>query len=375
MAFEHVGRRISPVHESSQALPGCRKTRSTLRWSACRLAEARLLVSGSPCPSGHSDARSAVASPAERLTWSLSNSVPTQSARLPTRSGQVFSFGRTVPALHTVILPRSRGPHFPADERSCRDPNGNVISPDRQSRHLVCLLQSRGEPSVRRYGRFANPDDDPGRRGCREPLLECLLSVRSRNGCAGAALGTVIATVIVTLLFAALLVRGHLPHIGRSLVRIDFRGSYLNPPVLLNLVEIGIPVLGKRIFTRLSVFPILAIVPLYGSGVVAAYVIVRRIFDLMNTSGWGFSLACSSLVGQELGAGNESNAAYGRDVLLFARPPMGCSPQRCSYWRFPSSTFSSPIHRPFRFRSRSVWSRRHAVRSSLRPSHASLTAR
>lgn len=138
-------------------------------------------------------------------------------------------------------------------------------------------------------------------------------------GVAGAALGTVIATILVSVLFATLLVVGSLPVVGISPVRIDLHGSYLNPSILFDLVEIGFPVLVKRIFTRLSEFPILAIVGLYGTGVVAAYVIARRIFDLMNTPGWGFSLACSSLVGQELGADDEpSAAAYGRDILVFA---------------------------------------------------------
>jgi Na+-driven multidrug efflux pump len=39
----------------------------------------------------------------------------------------------------------------------------------------------------------------------------------------------------------------------------------------------------------------------------------------MNTPGWGFGLASSSLVGQELGNGHEETAeAYGREIVRFA---------------------------------------------------------
>lgn len=66
-------------------------------------------------------------------------------------------------------------------------------------------------------------------------------------------------------------------------------------------------------------FPLLAIVDIFGTAVAAAFVVALRVRDLMNTPGWGFGLASSSLVGQELGIGDEANAeAYGRDVIRFA---------------------------------------------------------
>ena len=63
----------------------------------------------------------------------------------------------------------------------------------------------------------------------------------------------------------------------------------------------------------------LAIVDAFGVHVVAAYVVARRIWGIMNTPGWGFGLASSSLVGQSLGAGEEGEAeAYGADVIRHA---------------------------------------------------------
>jgi Na+-driven multidrug efflux pump len=77
--------------------------------------------------------------------------------------------------------------------------------------------------------------------------------------------------------------------------------------------------IGKNLAWRLGEFPLLAIVDIFGTAVAAAFVIALRVRDLMNTPGWGFGLASSSLVGQELGIGDEGNAeAYGRDIIRFA---------------------------------------------------------
>jgi len=63
-------------------------------------------------------------------------------------------------------------------------------------------------------------------------------------------------------------------------------------------------------------FPLLALVALFGSHVVAAYVISRQIWGLINTPGWGFALAASSLVGQSLGENDEDAAeAYGNEIM------------------------------------------------------------
>ena len=136
-------------------------------------------------------------------------------------------------------------------------------------------------------------------------------------GVAGAALGTVLSNAIVTGIFAVGLVAGRLPGLGELPLQIDPRGSYLVD--VRELVDIGAPVIGRNLVWTVAEFPMLAIVALFGPGVVAAYVIARRIWGLMNTPGWGFGLASSSLVGQELGSGHEETAeAYGREIARFA---------------------------------------------------------
>jgi Na+-driven multidrug efflux pump len=85
-----------------------------------------------------------------------------------------------------------------------------------------------------------------------------------------------------------------------------------------------------------AVFPLLAIAATFGPVVVAAVGVGRRVRALLDSAGWGFSIAASTLVGQSLGRGDEATAAaYGREitrlslvvyvttatvVVLFARP-------------------------------------------------------
>jgi putative MATE family efflux protein len=138
-------------------------------------------------------------------------------------------------------------------------------------------------------------------------------------GVTGAALGTVMANVAVTATFVLALVAGRIPGVGELNVTVNPFGSYLDRETLADVFEIGLPVVGRNSVWTVAKFPMLAIVALFGPSVVAAYVIVRRILGLMNTPGWGFALAASSLVGQELGEGEEATAeAYANDILVFS---------------------------------------------------------
>lgn len=137
-------------------------------------------------------------------------------------------------------------------------------------------------------------------------------------GVVGAALGTVLATVIVTAVFAVGLRRGRLPGLGTLPIRVG-RARRGVRRVARDMSRIATPLALTNLVQSGAQFPLLAIVSLYGPGVVAAFVVALRVRDLMNTPGWGFGLASSSLVGQALGAGREDEAgAYGRDGLRFA---------------------------------------------------------
>lgn len=138
-------------------------------------------------------------------------------------------------------------------------------------------------------------------------------------GVVGAAWGTVLGNVLVTGAFALGLTRGHLPGIGAFPVSISPVGRYVDRGTFRDLTEIGLPVVGRNSIWTVAQFPALAFVGLFGPTVVAAYIIARRIWGLMNAPGWGFGLAASSLVGQELGRGDESTAeSYGREIVRFS---------------------------------------------------------
>lgn len=150
-------------------------------------------------------------------------------------------------------------------------------------------------------------------------VLNALLIFVFDLGVVGAAIGTVCASMAGTGVFAWGLVKGRLPMIGDLPVRIDRTAPYWSPRTARHLVEIATPLALKNVAQHGGQFPMLAIVGMFGPEVVAAFVIALRVRDLMNTPGWGFGLASSSLVGQSLGMGREQEAmAYARDTLRFA---------------------------------------------------------
>jgi putative MATE family efflux protein len=133
-------------------------------------------------------------------------------------------------------------------------------------------------------------------------------------GVFGAALGTTLATGVVTLVFAwgmsgrSYLGRGASPipvHVG------------VRPSVGLvrQLTSVSAPLAARRIGQGLAVFPLLAVAGTFGPVAVAAVGVGRQVRDLLNSFAWGFSIASSTLVGQALGAAEETLAeVYGREI-------------------------------------------------------------
>ena len=137
-------------------------------------------------------------------------------------------------------------------------------------------------------------------------------------GVVGAALGTVVGSIGGVLLFGWGLTKGRLPFVGDLPVRIDGSAPYWDPEDARHLARVATPLALRKVAQNGGQFPLLAIVGLFGADVVAAFVVALRVRALMNTPGWGFGLASSSLVGQALGAGREPDAdGYARDTLRF----------------------------------------------------------
>jgi len=137
-------------------------------------------------------------------------------------------------------------------------------------------------------------------------------------GVAGAALGTVLGGASVTVVLAWGFVRGRLPYVGDLPIQWDARAVLSDRATARRLVQVGTPLALRKVAQGGGRFPMMAIVAFFGPNVVAAYVVALRMRGLMNTPGWGFGLASSSLVGQALGRNDESDAeAYSHDALRF----------------------------------------------------------
>jgi putative MATE family efflux protein len=137
-------------------------------------------------------------------------------------------------------------------------------------------------------------------------------------GVVGAALGTVVGSMGGTALFAWALLRGQFPGLGSLPLRLDPHGPFWDAADARHLVRVSSPLALRKIVQNGAQFPMLAIIGLFGADVVAAYVVALRVRALMNTPGWGFGLASSSLVGQALGRrADREAAAYARATFRF----------------------------------------------------------
>jgi len=123
-------------------------------------------------------------------------------------------------------------------------------------------------------------------------------------GVAGAALATIISVFISFLLFVFLILRK----------RLDFSlaGWYRTKPLpstMLKIVKIGLPISTQNIVFVAVYWFIIQIVHQYGPAAGAAMGIGNRMESLAYLTTFGFSMAASTMVGQNLGAGQPGRAA------------------------------------------------------------------
>ncbi|UIO99156.1 MATE family efflux transporter [Halobaculum sp. CBA1158] len=132
-------------------------------------------------------------------------------------------------------------------------------------------------------------------------------------GVAGAALGTALATGLVTVVFVwGMTGHSYLRGRGASPVPLRLRGSEEDRELLVQIGRVSAPLVARRAAQGLVVFPLLAIAATFGPVAVAAIGVGRQVRQLVGSFSWGFSIAASTLVGQELGRGGETEAeAYG----------------------------------------------------------------
>ncbi len=161
--------------------------------------------------------------------------------------------------------------------------------------------------SIRATGAFANI------------VFNAILIFGLGLGVQGAALGTVLAEGVITCCFTWGFLTGHLPIAGDFPVTVSLSRPVFDRQLSTQLLTITPPLMAQKLARSFARFPLFALLAIFGPTVVAAFEVARRIRSLMRATGNGFSMSASSLVGQELGRGDELEASrYAGDVIRFS---------------------------------------------------------
>ncbi|MFN4190593.1 MAG: MATE family efflux transporter [Pseudothermotoga sp.] len=138
------------------------------------------------------------------------------------------------------------------------------------------------------------------------------LKLRGFNmGVSGAAVATVISTVVAFSWGFVVLLR------GRGMIKIRFSGLFrLDREIDLKLLTIGLPSGIEMLMRSLSSAVLTKVLSLYGSSTLAVIGVVSRLMGLAFVPLMGFSMGASAIVGQNLGANKVKRAE--RTVFLAA---------------------------------------------------------
>lgn len=121
----------------------------------------------------------------------------------------------------------------------------------------------------------------------------------------GAGLATVLSQAIGLLLFVAVLRRR--PRDGAT--GIGLRALFERNPMTAEVVRIAVPGVAERVVLNLGLLSYFAVLSRwYGTLAVAAYTVGVSLLAFSWIPGTGFAQACSTLVGQALGAGERDSA-------------------------------------------------------------------
>jgi putative MATE family efflux protein len=119
----------------------------------------------------------------------------------------------------------------------------------------------------------------------------------------GAAIGTSVSYVVGALVLLAILLR------GRGRLKLHVSGDWVHMETVKRILRIGWPAALEQILLNVAFLAWGAMVLVFGTTVFAAHQIGIRIQSFAFMPGFGFAIAATALVGQNLGARNPGAAA------------------------------------------------------------------
>ncbi len=123
-----------------------------------------------------------------------------------------------------------------------------------------------------------------------------------RLGVTGAAIGTSLSYIVGAFAFLALFLR------GRGRLHLSLRGRWVAMDTIRRVFRIGAPAALEQVLLQVAFFVWLGMVFQFGTEVVAAHQIGLRIQSFAFMPGFGFAMAATALVGQNLGAKTPAEA-------------------------------------------------------------------
>jgi putative MATE family efflux protein len=132
-----------------------------------------------------------------------------------------------------------------------------------------------------------------------------------RLGVVGTGLGAASGHCIGGITIVLILMR------GRGHLKLGWRVPRPDLARLRRILNIGLPAGAEQVLLQVALLNLAVIIAQFGTAAYAAHQIGLRIAALSYLPGWGFSIAATTLVGQELGARRPERARQATQVSFF----------------------------------------------------------